>query len=86
MSHLAASVELAQVLLAASAYPAQLLLAANADVQATEEGGWTPLFFASREGHADMAQVLLDARTDVQATEEMIGRCSSAPARQALLM
>ena len=46
---------------------AELLLANKADVNAKDKDGATPLFWAAKKGHKDVAELLLANRADVDA-------------------
>jgi ankyrin repeat protein len=47
----------------------RILIAFGADVNATDEQGWTPLMWAARFDEGDAAQVLLDAGADLQMSD-----------------
>ena len=47
----------------------QALLAQGAEVDAKDDGGMTPLMWASEEGHLDVVQVLITKGADVNAKE-----------------
>jgi ankyrin repeat protein len=44
------------------------LVAAGADVNVTDNTGWTPLMRATYAGHSDAIRALIDAGADVNAT------------------
>ena len=48
--------------------PAEALLNAKADVNATDQFGHTPLVFAVREGHVEVAKLLLQHQADVNSS------------------
>jgi ankyrin repeat protein len=48
---------------------AEVLLANQADVNAKDRDGATPLHWAAKNGHKDVAEVLLDSEADVDAKE-----------------
>src|SRR5262249_62060937 len=50
----------------------------GADTPATLDSGYTPFFFAVREGHIDAVRAFRDAGVDVNATFERHGPISSA--------
>jgi hypothetical protein len=48
----------------------RLLIDANADLEARDKMGWTPLNLASQEGNLDCVQVLIESEADVKTADD----------------
>ena len=48
----------------------ELLIAKGADVNARDEGGWTPLIHASENGHFQVVDLLIQAGGEVDSQDE----------------
>lgn len=57
------------------------LIAAGADVEATDDGEWTPLFSASLGGHTDVVKLLMKHGADVEARDDEQGTALQVAAR-----